>query len=154
MVCESYASQSMMYLSPARAASKNRSRFTLAFVMVPALVMTFGHVRAPAQRPLGHDVSSYQSASLNWASLKSNGLVFAWAKATEGLTVNDSDYTTFQANAKAAGVLIGSYHFAHPELHIGPAGADQEAAHFWSIASNYIKSGGAYLMPTLDSESF
>jgi hypothetical protein len=51
-------------------------------------------------------------------------------------------------------VLIGAYHFAHPELHIGPAGADQEAAHFWGIASNYIKSGGAYMMPVLDSESF
>src|SRR6478735_8617661 len=144
----------MMYLSPARAVSRNRSPLILAFVIVPALVMIFGHVRALAQRPFGHDVSSYQSASLNWASLKSNGLVFAWAKATEGLTVNDSDYTTFEANAKAAGVLIGSYHFAHPELHIGPAGADQEAAHFWNIASNYIRSDGAYLMPTLDSETF
>src|SRR5207253_8160106 len=120
MVCESYASQSMMYLSPARAASNNRSRSILVFVMAPALVMTFGHVPALAQRPMGTDVSSYQSASLNWSSLKSNGIVFAWAKATEGLTVNDSDYTTFQANAKAAGVFIGSYHFAHPELHIGP----------------------------------
>jgi GH25 family lysozyme M1 (1,4-beta-N-acetylmuramidase) len=144
----------MIHLSPARAASKKRSLFFLVFVILPALVMTFGHVRALAQRLMGTDVSSYQSASLDWASLKSNGIVFAWAKATEGLTVNDSDYTTFQANAKAAGVLIGSYHFAHPELHIGPAGADQEAAHFWNIASNYIKSGGAYLMPTLDSETF
>src|SRR6188474_2638725 len=117
----------MMYLSPARAASKNRSRFILVSGIVPALVMTFGFVRALAQRPLGTDVSHYQSASLNWSSLKSNGIVFAWAKATEGLTVNDANYTTFQANAKAAGVLIGSYHFAHPELHIGPSGADQEA---------------------------
>src|SRR6266576_554653 len=138
----------MMYLSPAHVASNNRSRFILAFALVPALVITFGHVRALAQRPLGTDVSHYQGASLNWATLKSTGIVFAWAKATEGLTVNDANYTTFQANAKAAGVLIGSYHFAHPELHIGPAGADQEAAHFWNIASNYIKSGGAYLMPT------
>ncbi len=144
----------MIHSSPARAASKHRSRFTLLFLIVPALALAFGHVRALAQRPLGMDVSSYQSASLNWASMKSNGISFAWAKATEGLTVNDSDYTTFMANAKAAGVVIGSYHFAHPELHIGPAGADQEAAHFWGIASNYIKSGGAYLMPTLDSETF
>src|SRR5258707_748343 len=128
----------MMYSAPARAVSKSRSRLILAFVIVPALVMTLGGIRALAQRPMGHDVSSYQSASLNWASLKSNGLVFAWAKATEGLTVNDSDYATFLTNAKAAGVLIGSYHFAHPELHIGPSGADQEAAHFWNIASNYI----------------
>ena len=110
--------------------------------------------RATAQRPLGTDVSHYQSASLNWATLKSQGITFAWAKATEGQTVNDANFTTYEANAKAAGVLIGAYHFAHPELHIGPAGADIEAAHFWQIASNYVKSGGAYLMPVLDSETF
>src|SRR4051812_44586591 len=102
-------SLSFRYFSPGRAASKDRFRFVLAFVIVPALVMSLGYVRALAQRPLGTDVSSYQSASLDWASLKSKGIVFAWAKATEGLTVNDSDYTTFEANAKAAGVLIGSY---------------------------------------------
>jgi GH25 family lysozyme M1 (1,4-beta-N-acetylmuramidase) len=144
----------MIYSPPARVKPQNCFQFILVFLVVLALLMRFGCLRAVAQRPMGTDVSSYQSASLNWASLKSNGIAFAWAKATEGLTVNDSDYTTFQANAKAAGVLIGSYHFAHPELHIGPAGADQEAAHFWNIASNYIKSGGAYLMPTLDSETF
>src|SRR5690349_2265579 len=113
-----------MYSFPARAAPINRSRSVFVLEIALTLVMTFCHVRAAEPRPLGTDVSSYQSASLNWASLKSNGIAFAWAKATEGLTVNDSDYATFEANAKAAGVLIGSYHFAHPELHIGPAGAD------------------------------
>src|SRR5205814_1741594 len=44
--------------------------------------------------------------------------------------------------------------FSHPELHVGSAGADQEADHFWSIASNYIKGGGAYIMPMLDTERF
>ncbi len=105
-----------------------------------------------AQRPLGIDVSSYQGGSIGWASVKNSGVSFAWAKATEGLTVNDADFTINEANAKAVGVLIGAYHFAHPELHIGTAGADQEAAHFWSVAAPYVKSGGAYLLPMLDIE--
>jgi GH25 family lysozyme M1 (1,4-beta-N-acetylmuramidase) len=106
-----------------------------------------------AQRPLGIDVSSYQSINLNWTTVKNNGFSFAWAKATEGLTVNDANFTTYEANAKSAGVLIGAYHFAHPETHVGLAGADSEAAHFWSIAGKYITNGGAYLQPMLDMES-
>src|SRR4051812_32200339 len=103
-----------------------------------------------AQRPMGVDVSSYQGSSVNWATAKANGISFAYAKATEGLTVNDSTFTVNMANAKAAGVYIGAYHFAHPELHT-PA---DEAAHFWSIAGPYIKNGGAYLHPLLDYERF
>src|SRR5206468_4270612 len=102
-------------------------------VLVPAVVL--------AQRPLGVDVSSYQGGSVNWASAKSSGISFAWAKATEGLTVNDADFAVNMANAKSAGVLIGAYHFSHPELHIGSSGADQEADHFWGVVSNYIKGG-------------
>src|SRR5437879_1186981 len=71
---------------------------------------------AKADRPLGVDVSSYQGGSVNWVSAKNSGIAFAWAKATEGLTVNDGDFTVNEANAKSAGVLIGAYHFAHPEL--------------------------------------
>src|ERR1041385_6811094 len=110
----------------------------------------FAPESAKAQRPLGTDASSYQSLNLDWTYLKNNGITFAWAKATEGLTVNDANFTTYEANAKAAGVLIGPYHFAHPELHA----PDVEAAHFWSIAQNYIKGGGSYIMPMLDMEGF
>jgi GH25 family lysozyme M1 (1,4-beta-N-acetylmuramidase) len=105
-----------------------------------------------AQRPLGIDVSDYQSQSMSWTSVKSLGISFAWAKATEGLTLTDDNFTTYEANAKAAGVLIGAYHFAHPETHLGLAGADEEAAHFWQVASNYVKGSGTYMMPMLDIE--
>ena len=63
----------------------------------------------------------------------------------KGLTVNDADFTINETNARNAGVLIGAYHFAHPETHVGLAGADPEAAHFWSIAGNYIKRRRQYL---------
>ena len=80
------------------------------------------------------------------------GVSFAWAKATEGETYNDSYFTKNMTNARTAGVLIGAYHYAHPDTHIGASGANQEAAHFWNIASNYIKGSGTYMMPMLDLE--
>ena len=105
-----------------------------------------------AQRPLGVDVSSYQGV-INWSNASRSGVSFAWAKATEGATLHDADFTLNEANAAAAGVYIGAYHFAHPETHIGAAGADLEAAFFWSSVSNYVRGGGFYLMPMLDVES-
>ncbi len=105
-----------------------------------------------AQRPLGVDVSSYQGV-INWSNANRSGVSFAWAKATEGATLHDADFTLNEANAAGAGVYIGAYHFAHPETHIGIAGADLEAAFFWSAVSNYVRGGGSYLMPMLDVES-
>ncbi len=113
---------------------------------------------ALAQRPMGIDVSMYQGSAdqpptnINWPEVKASGIVFTWAKATEGVTINDPDFVYNATNAVAAGVLIGAYHFARPELNLGTAGADQEAAHFWSVVSNYVTGGGVYLMPMLDYE--
>jgi GH25 family lysozyme M1 (1,4-beta-N-acetylmuramidase) len=105
-----------------------------------------------AQRPLGVDVSSYQGSAIDWAGLNRLGITFAWAKATEGLTIDDSTFTINEANGVTAGVYLGAYHYAHPELHPGAAGAAQEAQHFWSVAGNYVTGGGTFLMPMLDIE--
>src|ERR1035438_5658073 len=75
----------------------------LIFFLAPGAVELF------AQRPLGVDVSSYQGGSINWMSVKNTGVSFAWAKVTEGLTVNDTTITNNEVNAAAAGVLIGAY---------------------------------------------
>jgi len=106
-----------------------------------------------AQRPLGIDVSSYQGQP-NWTSVKTSGsgIAFAWAKATEGTYYIDADFTYNEVNAKAAGVLIGAYHFARMDLNTGTAGADTEANYFLNQAGGYIRSGGAYMMPMLDAE--
>lgn len=111
-----------------------------------------------AQRPLGVDVSSYQGNSINWADVKNAGYSFAWAKAAEGTLTDgfvgpDADFIVNELHAKAAGVPIGAYYFAHPETDTGTAGADTEAAFFWSVAGKYITNGGAYLMPMLDYET-
>ena len=49
------------------------------------LGMLAGPERAVAARAVGIDVSDYQSASINWSTLKNTyGIVFGWAKCSEG----------------------------------------------------------------------
>jgi GH25 family lysozyme M1 (1,4-beta-N-acetylmuramidase) len=105
-----------------------------------------------AQRPLGIDVSHYQGA-IAWSSVRSSGITFGWAKATEGTTFADSYFTANESGANAASVYLGAYHFARYDLHTGTAGADAEAAWFWSVAGAYIQNGHGYLMPMLDVEA-
>jgi autotransporter-associated beta strand protein len=135
----------------------NRLLLRWAAFLVVGAAIGFHPGRALAQRPLGIDVSSYQGGSINWINVRNSGVTFAWAKAAEGTSTDgfigpDPDFTINEANAKAAGVLIGAYYYCHPEVDTGTAGADAEAAYFWSIARNYLTNGGAYLMPMLDFE--
>src|SRR3954471_2664796 len=117
----------------------------------PALI--FSAAIALAQyaiaRPVCIDVSSYQG-SPNWASIRSCGWTFAWAKATEGATINDSSYRYNINNAKANGVYVGAYHFAHPNLN----SPGTESSHFWSIINGDILADGKTMQPTLDFEVF
>jgi GH25 family lysozyme M1 (1,4-beta-N-acetylmuramidase) len=108
--------------------------------------------RAAAQRPMGIDVSHYQSV-INWSNVAGGGITFAWCKATEGLTYTDPTFVSNVLHAKAANIPIGLYHFARPDTHIGLAGADAEAAFFWSTISNYVIPDGKSLMPMLDYET-
>jgi len=123
------------------------SRFPSAAVV---LGLALSATPALAQRPLGIDVSSYQGPDINWTSVKNSGVSFAWAKATEGVTISDVDFTINAVNAKAAGVYIGAYDFAHPENNTPSA----EATHFWNVAGNYIKADGLSVQPVLDYETF
>lgn len=75
---------------------------------------------------LGVDVSGVQGA-VDWQKLAGAGVRFAWLKCTEGNTRGRD--TTFARNvrdAKAAGVLVGAYHFCYPLPHGAehPAGRD------------------------------
>ncbi len=105
-------------------------------------------VSAQAQT-LGIDVYS-GSGTITWTSVKSGGISFAWAKATEGTTVTDANIGANEVNGKAAGVYMGAYDFAHPEKNA----PDTEAAYFWNVASNYIKADARTIMPMLDYETF
>lgn len=108
--------------------------------------LTFSGFTAGAQTILGIDVSHYQG-SINWTQVKTlASKVFAYAKATEGTSITDSNFTTYMANGYGAGVIMGAYHFADPENN----SAVNEANYFLGVAAPYIKSG--YLPPVLDLE--
>ncbi|HEC76887.1 MAG TPA: PKD domain-containing protein, partial [Thermoplasmatales archaeon] len=98
----------------------------------------------------GIDVSHYQG-DIDWSEVYNAGYRFAFIKATEGddrPPVLIDDY--FEKNMEeghAAGVLVGAYHFAHPESN-DPV---REAQFFISVAGKYLKEG--YLRPALDIET-
>ncbi len=109
---------------------------------------------AQAQRPLGTDVSGYQPANINWTAVKTNGVVFAWVKATEATGYENPNFTAQLTGAASAGIYVGAYHFARPSDDpniTGAKSADSEAAYFWSVAGSYVKPGN-YLVPMLDWE--
>lgn len=108
-----------------------------------------------AQRPLGTDVSHWQGTGIDWVSVKNAGVTFAWCKATESTTYTDNTFALNQANAVAAGIPIGAYHFARPSVNpnlTGASSAESEAAYFWSVAGSYIVADGKHMMPMLDWE--
>jgi lysozyme len=81
----------------------------LAAALVPQL---YGRIE-PAllwHDVIGIDVSNHQ-ADIDWASLASDGVAFAYIKATEGGDFRDRRFQRNWDAAKAAGILRGAYHF-------------------------------------------
>ncbi|MGK4578765.1 GH25 family lysozyme [Kitasatospora sp. HPMI-4] len=72
----------------------------------------------------GQDWSSYQSATPD-----TSGLSFAFIKVTEGLTYASPVWTAQRDHARAAGLVVGYYHYPHMANPV-PA----EATHFLSVA--------------------
>ncbi len=127
----------------------NRDFRTLPSAVRLLLFLALGAETIYAQRPLGVDVSHYQGG-ITWTSVKSSGVSFAWAKSTEGSGTTDANFAGNVSGAKAAGVYVGAYHFAHPEAN-SPA---TEANFFWSVVANTITNDGLSLQPALDYETF
>ncbi len=61
----------------------------------------------------GVDVSTYQG-TVNWASVKSSGRVFAFTRVSDGTTHPDGTFATNWAGIKNAGLLRGAYQFFRP----------------------------------------
>lgn len=125
------------------------STLTRSAFAAAALGLALGPGHALAQRPLGLDVSAYQGAP-NWSSVNGAGYKFAWAKATEGTYFIDGDFTYNMSNGKAAGMYMGAYHFARPDLD----GPSSEANYFWNEAGSRILNDGKSCSPMLDYETF
>ena len=116
---------------------------------VLSLGLALGATPAIAQRPIGVDVSHYD-LTVNWTNVKNSGIVFAWAKATEGTGNVDPYFTINVPKATSFGIPISGYHFAHPESD-APA---SEENHYWSVAGPYIQADGLTMSPMLDMEVF
>lgn len=82
----------------------------------------------------GIDVSSYQNTQ-DWAARKDEGIVFAFAKASEGQRTRDTHFATHIKGIKAAGLVPGAYHYGWPT---------QDSA---LEAANYIAAVKPYASP-------
>lgn len=58
----------------------------------------------------GIDVSDHQK-TVDWNAVQKAGKVFAFIKATDGITWTDPEFAANWSGAKAAGLLRGAYHF-------------------------------------------
>ena len=93
----------------------------------------------------GIDISHWQG-DIDWTQVRAAGKEFAFMKASEDIDFVDTTYGLNRARAKAAGFVIGAYHFAQPDPLPGDAVA--EADHFLDTAG--IADGD--LPPVLDLE--
>ena len=101
-------------------------------------VLTWLAAPAPATAAYlnGVDVSHYQG-TINWSSVKSAGITFAFAKATEGTTYTDPNVNANIAGMKAHGIIPGAYHFGHPG-----SDATTQANHFTGVVKS--ANGGTF----------
>ena len=83
----------------------------------------------------GIDVSAYQGTQ-NWSAHKADGVVFAFAKASEGQHSKDVRFATHIKGIKAAGLVPGAYHFAWPNQDV-----KAEAANYIAAVKPYAGKG-------------
>ena len=105
--------------------------------------------RIHANNLFGIDVSN-NNGSVNWSSVHANGAQFAFAKATEGNYFQDSFFPGNMNNGKNAGLKMGAYHFARPDLNC----VSTEANYYWNYAGGHILADGKTIFPAIDFEVF
>jgi len=66
-----------------------------------------------ANNVAGIDVSHYQG-TVDWNGVKQAGVSFGFAKATEGTSTADDQFSANWSGMKSAGIIRGAYHFFHP----------------------------------------
>lgn len=105
--------------------------------------------RTQANNILGLDVTSGQG-SINWSEVHANGADFAFARATEGNYFEDTDFKANMVNGKDAGLLMGAYAFARPDIDC----PSTDANYFWKFAGGYITGDGKSIDPAVMFEIF
>lgn len=105
------------------------------------------HPLHPDLRPpfVGIDVSN-NNGGIDWTAVARDGVRFAYAKVTEGLTFVDAYWPSNRDGARGHATPIGGYHFAHPgSSQSGRAQAD----HF----CNHLGQHAGMLRPVIDWEA-
>ncbi|MBE0335132.1 GH25 family lysozyme [Paenibacillus sp. 23TSA30-6] len=92
----------------------------------------------------GIDVSRYQG-EIDWKAVKADGISFAFIKASQGQRYVDPTFITNAKGAKAAGVLLGAYHFVDAT---SVDAAKAEARHFAEVLER-IGGAKALDLPTV-----
>ncbi len=122
-------------------------------VVVVALVAVCAPARAVVY---GLDVYA-GNGTMNWPLIAGGGKDFAWVKGTEGVGFEDANTGINLAGAKAAGMYVGAYDFAHPESNTPVAEADYFINYIKGIsnpAKNSVNGfGPGFLVPSLDLET-
>lgn len=116
------------------------NRPPLVIALVTFLLLVGSGYSASSQ---GIDVSKFQGV-IDWRKVKASGKVkFAYIKATEGTSIQDPMYKRNVDSARAAGILVGSYH-----LYSKKTTAYQQFGNFKKV----VQKSKQDLVPVLDIE--
>lgn len=116
------------------------NRTPLVIALVTFLLLVGSGYSASSQ---GIDVSKFQGV-IDWRKVKASGKVkFAYIKATEGTSIQDPMYKRNIDSARAAGILVGSYH-----LYSKKTTAYQQFGNFKKV----VQKSKQDLIPVLDIE--
>ena len=106
------------------------------------------------RRVRGVDISHWNTI-IDWSTIYKSDRCFALIKATEGYGGDASLHLNFLDDnaplANEAGLLVGVWHYARPDLNSTNNEARKEADWFVDNAKNYLTTD--YLMPALDLET-
>ena len=97
---------------------------------------------------LGIDISQYQhpnGAAINWAQVAGAGVKQVYVKATEGTGIQNPYFHADVADARAAGIDVGAYHFCWPALNTPSAEVD--------YFRSYVGAAPVNLPAALDDET-
>jgi GH25 family lysozyme M1 (1,4-beta-N-acetylmuramidase) len=98
----------------------------------------------------GIDVSHWDG-TIDWSQVETNGVKFAYLKASEGTTLVDSKFANYVTGAKANSIAVGAYHYAKPTAPYKPSEAVNQAAFFVNTMKSTLANYGD-IMPVLDLE--
>ncbi|KAG6908001.1 hypothetical protein DXG01_006536 [Tephrocybe rancida] len=110
--------------------------------LISAITLSFAAIAVNAASPQGIDVSNYQP-SINWATVKANGVKFAFIKATEGTGYTNPSFSSQYTGATNNGLIRGGYHFARPDVSSGATQATYFLAHGGGWSADGITLPGA-----------